>query len=163
MKQFIRLLCVFGVAVTLGFAESADTFVAIGAGVTPDAMGKPYGVFAWAKRLDERTYVTTAMDIHLSTLRNLQLFDISSFRPGIERILYVYGPVIVAGRADGGVATSSVGSTGGAFSGGGSVAFSLRRWVKKDVYFFGSGRFYKTSLGDSQPVYSFGLVFPVAK
>lgn len=170
-----KLILVLLIVIASAFAQTAtsdvpevynsnpksDYFAFFGASI--GASGKPSGLTGFGVKLDEKTYLTTSTDIDLSMVRNGQLFNLNSFRPGVERIMWEHGPLIVTARGEAGIATAVNGTLGGAFSGGGSVAVDLSHFVKKRVFFFGSGRVVDTSLGDRSAVYSFGLLFPISK
>lgn len=140
----------------------SDYFAYFGASVSGN-QGKPAGLSGFGVKLTEKDYVTTETDLSLAMFRSGKLFDVNSFRVGAEHIIYETGPVIVTTKGTAGMATDNNGVIGGAFAGGGSVAVNLNRFVKRNVFFFGSGRVTKTSLGESTAVYSFGLLFPINK
>lgn len=150
-----------GLALALMLAQMPDFLLVVGGGVTAGPVAsKPYGVSGFAVKLNESTYTTSLTEFNLETIRGQAL---SSFRQGIERKLVDIGPLRVSTHAEAGVATSNVGAAGGIFAGGGTLALDTFHWSKRHVFVYGSWRILKSSLGEAQPVYGFGLLFSITR
>ena len=129
-------------------AYQPQYWLAAGAGFNKYASPQANGWLTFGVRVGDASYTYTTVSM---TSVN------STLSAGYARILIEQDRFTLMALGDAGVSSGS-GNVGGAFSGGGALAYDISRWTKiPRTYAVATVKVLKTSLNDVQPVFGFGI------